>query len=60
MKKFMDICKKIFFSIIMIYCINLIIYSCNVTIPINIFSVGILSFIGTFGLVTLLIIYFII
>ena len=60
MKKIVMVVKRLIFSIIVLYCTNLIIYSCNVIIPINYVSILTLSFLGIPGLLSLLLIYFII
>lgn len=60
MRKVYSIIRKICLSVIVLYCANLIIYTSNVVIPINIASIGILSFLGLPGLISLLVIYFII
>lgn len=60
MKKVYSIVRRIVLSIIILYCVNLIIYTSSVVIPINYASVGILSLLGLPGLISLLVIYFII
>lgn len=60
MKKIYNIVRRIVLSVIVLYCVNLIIYTSSVVIPINYASVGILSLLGLPGLISLLVIYFII
>lgn len=60
MKKVISFVKKIVFSVAVLYCTNMLIYSSNVIIPINLVSVLSLAVLGLPGLLSLLIIYFII
>lgn len=59
MKKIFHFVKKVVFSILFLYCLNLITISVNFVIPINFFSVGLLTFLGVPGLASLIIINFI-
>lgn len=59
MKKVFHLIKRVVFSILFLYCLNLITISANFIIPINVFSVGLLTFLGIPGLASLIIINFI-
>ena len=56
MKKVANIIKKIFFSFLLLYTYNLIAVSFNLVIPINIFTIGILSILDAPGLILMVII----
>ncbi len=60
LKKVIAIVKKIVFAFLLLYGLNVLVNSLNITIPINIFSLGIVSFLGVPGLVSLVVIFFII
>lgn len=56
MKKVANIIKKIFFSFLLLYTYNLIAVSFNLVIPINMFTIGILSILDAPGLILMVII----
>lgn len=56
MKKVTYILKKIIFSFILLYTYNLIAVSFNLVIPINMFTIGILSILDAPGLILMVII----
>ena len=60
LKKFINIIRKIIFSFIMLYGLNLLVNSFNVVIPINLFTIGTVSFLGVPGLVSLIVMFFIV
>lgn len=60
LKKIINIIKKIIFSFIMLYGLNLLVNSFNVVIPINIFTIATVSFLGVPGLVSLIVMFFIV
>jgi len=56
LKKIYEIIKKIIFSIVLLYGYNLIAEPINVIIPINIFTIGIITIMGfpaLFGLIVI-------
>ena len=59
-KKIYDIIKKIIFSIVLLYGYNLIAEPINVIIPINIFTIGIITIMGFPALFALIIIHILI
>jgi len=60
LKKGMFVIKKIIFSFVMLYGLNLLVNSMNVLIPINIFTIGTVSVLGVPGLVSLIAMFFIV
>lgn len=52
--------KKIIFSFVLLYGLNVIVSSINIFIPINIFTLAIVSILGIPGLLSLISIFFII
>ena len=59
-KKIYTIVKKIVFAFLMLYGLNYFISSLQIYIPINVITVGIVSFLGVPGLSSLIILYFIV
>ena len=57
MKKIINILKKVIFAIVLLYTYNLIAVSYNLIIPINIFTIGIVSLLDIPGMFTLLAIF---
>lgn len=53
MNKLIKIIKKIIFSFVLLYTYNLVASSFNLIIPINIYTVGLLSILDAPGLITL-------
>lgn len=60
LKNGISIIKKIIFSFVMLYGLNLLVNSMNVLIPINIFTIGTISVLGVPGLVSLIAMFFIV
>lgn len=58
--RLLKIIKKIIFSILLLYGLNIIIGNLGIYIPINIYSITIISILGVPGLLLLLITFFII
>lgn len=52
--------KKVVFAFVLLYGLNVIVSSINIFIPINIFTVSIVSILGVPGLLSLISIFFII
>jgi len=50
--------KKICFALVVIYSLNLLIMNLNIFVPINYFTIGIVSFLGFPGLITLALSFF--
>lgn len=59
MKKILNILKKILAAPFIIYLYNLIAAPLNIIIPINIFTVALIGFLGIPGLITLIVFYLI-
>ena len=59
-KKFKFLIKKIVMAFLLLYGLNYFISSLHIYIPINIFTVGIVSFLGIPGLSSLIILFFIV
>lgn len=55
MKLFFSIVRKICLGIFSIYSINIIFSAINISIPINIYSICASSFLGIFGLISIII-----
>ena len=60
LKKIYAVIKKIVFAFLMLYGLNYFISSLHIYIPINVITVGIVSFLGVPGLSSLIILYFIV
>lgn len=54
------IVKKVVFAFVLLYGLNVIVSSINIFIPINIFTISIVSILGVPGLLSLISIFFII
>lgn len=54
------ISKKLIFAFLLLYGLNVIVTSLNIFIPINIFTITTVSFLGVPGLLSLIAIFFII
>ncbi len=52
--------KKVIFAFVLLYGLNVIVSSINIFIPINIFTISIVSILGVPGLLSLISIFFII
>ena len=52
--------KRIIFAFVVLYGLNVIVSSINIFIPINIFTLGVVSILGVPGLLSLISIFFII
>lgn len=59
-KKIVNVLKKIVVAFCMLYGFNLMVSSMNIYIPINFFTVGIISFLGIPGLLSFIAIFFIV
>ncbi len=57
-KKIVSLVKKFVFAFVLLYGLNLCINSLNVLIPINLFTLGTVTFLGVPGLVSLVAIFF--
>ena len=53
------IVRKVVFAFVVLYGLNVIVSSMNIFIPINIFTLSIVSFLGVPGLLSLISIFFI-
>lgn len=58
-KKIVSCVKKVVFAFLLLYGLNLCTNSLNVVIPINVFTLGTVSFLGVPGLVSLIAMFFI-
>ena len=58
-KKIGTLIRKICTSVFVIYGLNLILSSINIFIPINLFNVGVVSFLGFPGLFSLILMFFV-
>ncbi len=57
-KKVIAFVKKIIFAFLLLYGLDLCINSLNVVIPINVFTLGTVTFLGVPGLVSLIAMFF--
>ncbi len=57
-KKIVSFVKKFIFAFLLLYGLNLCINSLNVVIPINVFTLGTVTFLGVPGLVSLVAMFF--
>ncbi len=57
-KKFISLVKKVIFSFLLLYGLNICINSLNVVIPINVFTLGTVTCLGVPGLVSLITLFF--
>lgn len=60
LKNLVKIIKKIFFSILLIYGFNIIAQPININIPINIYTIVIITLLGVPSFLALIIIYLIV
>lgn len=60
MKLLMKIIRNIVFGIFGIYSINVLFSTININLPINLFTLSMSSFLGVFGIITIVIMKFII
>lgn len=60
MKYFVKIVKKLCLGIFAIYSINVLFSTINVMIPINLFTIGMSSFLGIFGIISVIVMKYII
>ena len=60
LKKIVNVIKKVVFSFLLLYGLNLLVNSFNVVIPINFISLGTVSILGVPGLVSLVVMFFIV
>lgn len=60
MKHLFKIVRKLCLGIFSIYSVNVLFSSINVLIPINLFTIGMSSFLGVFGIISVIIMKFII
>lgn len=58
LKKVHAVIKRIIFAFLLLYGLDLCVNSLNVVIPINVFTVGTVSFLGVPGLVSLIAMFF--
>lgn len=59
-KTLKKVVKKVVFAFVLLYGLNVIVSSINIFIPINIFTISIVSILGVPGLLSLISIFFII
>ncbi len=59
-KKIIKVVRKICMAFVMLYGLNLILSSVNIFIPINIITIGLVSFLGSPGILGLVATYFLI
>lgn len=59
-KKIFWLIKKVVLSFIFLYSLNLFVNSLNILIPINIFTIGTVTFLGIPGLLSLIVMFFMI
>ncbi len=59
-RKIYAVLKKVVFAFLLLYGLNYFISSLHIYIPINLITVGIVSFLGLPGLSSLIILYFIV
>lgn len=57
-KKIVNLMKKLIFAFLLLYGLNVCINSLNVVIPINVFTLGTVTFLGVPGLVSLVAMFF--
>lgn len=57
-KKVITLIKKVIFAFLLLYGLDLCVNSLNVVIPINIFTLGTVTFLGVPGLVSLVAMFF--
>lgn len=60
LKKVFYFVKKVIFSFIFLYSLNLFVNGLNILIPINFFTLGTVTFLGIPGLISLVVMFFII
>ncbi len=60
MKYLFKIVKKLCMGIFGIYSINVLFSTMNIVIPINLYTIGMSSFLGIFGIISIIILKFII
>lgn len=60
MKNVLKVIKKLCIGIFTIYSFNVLFSSLNITIPMNVFTISMSSFLGLFGIISLVIIKFLI
>ncbi len=60
MKVLLKVIKKLCIGIFTIYSFNVLFSSLNITIPMNVFTISMSSFLGLFGIISLVIINFLI
>lgn len=60
LKKLVNLVKKVVFAFLLMYGLNLLVNSFNVVIPMNIFTIGTVTFLGVPGLVSLVAMFFIV
>ncbi len=57
-KKVISLVKKFIFAFVLLYGLDLCINSLNIIIPINVFTLGTVTFLGVPGLVSLVVMFF--
>ncbi len=60
LKRLINIVKKIVFSFLVLYGLNLLVNSFNVVIPINIFTITTSTILGIPGVLSLIVMFFIV
>lgn len=59
-KKIVNLLRKVVVAFLILYGFNLLVSSINIYIPINIITIGVTSFLGISGLLSLVVLFFII
>ena len=59
-KKIVSLIKKVVFAFLVLYGLNLFVNSFNVMIPINVFTIGTVTFLGVPGVFSLVAMFFIV
>ncbi len=60
MKLLLKLVKKLCIGIFTIYSINVLFSAINIVIPMNVFTIGMSSFLGIFGVISIIVIKFLI
>ncbi len=58
-KRILGLIKKFIFAFLLLYGLNICVNTLNVLIPINLFTLGTVTFLGVPGLVSLVVMFFI-
>ncbi len=58
LKVVVSLVKKLVFSFLLLYGLNLVVNSLNIVIPINAFSLGTVTFLGIPGMMAIVVLFF--